>query len=199
VTFDKGKTWLPFSTSAPNVVVRDMAIQRRDREMAIATYGRGFYIADIGPIKDFKPETFQKDAVLFEPKEAIRWNRLEQAGEEYGEFAKVDNPPVGATLYYWLKAEPKSAKVIIKDLEGNVVQELTGTAKKGLQKVFWGLNRRPAPQGQDQPPMMMGGGRFGRNLPVPAGSYKVVLNVDGKDVETKTLVVKPDPLVGNAN
>jgi photosystem II stability/assembly factor-like uncharacterized protein len=199
VTFDKGKTWMPLSSTAPSVVVRDMAIQKRDREMAIATYGRGFYIADIGPIKDFKPETFQKDAVLFDVKEAIRWNRLEQAGEQYGEFAKVDNPPVGVNLYYWLKAEPKSVKVIIKDLEGTVLQEVTGTAKKGLQKVFWGLNRRPA-QGQDQqPPMMMGGGRFGRGLQVPAGSYKAVLNVDGKDIETKPVVVKPDPLVGNAN
>ncbi len=198
VTFDQGKTWLPFSTVVPNVVVRDMAIQRRDREMAIATYGRGFYIADIGPIKDCKPELFQKDAVLFDVKDTIRWNRLEQAGEQYGEFAKVDNPPIGATIYYWLKAEPKSAKLIIKDLEGNVLQEITATAKKGLQKAFWALNRRP-PQGQDQPPMMgMGGGRFGRGgMQVAAGSYKVILNIDGKDVETKTLVVKTDPLVGS--
>ena len=199
MTFDQGKTWLPFSTTAPSVVVRDMAIQRRDREMAIATYGRGFYIADIGPVKDCKPETFQKDAVLFDVKETIRWNRLEQAGEQYGEFAKVDNPPIGATIYYWLKAEPKSVKVIIKDLEGNVLQEITATAKKGLQKAFWALNRRP-PQGQDQPPMMgMGGGRFGRGMQVPPGSYKAVLNVDGKDIETKTLVVKPDPLAGIVN
>jgi photosystem II stability/assembly factor-like uncharacterized protein len=199
VSLDKGKTWTAFSTSAPNVIVRDIAIQKRDREMAIATYGRGFYIADIGPLKDFKPETFQKDAVLFDIKETIRWNRLEMGGEQYGEFAKVDNPPVGAGIYYWLKAEPKSVKVTIKDLEGNVVQEITGTAKKGLQKVFWGLTRRP-PQGQDQTGMMGGGGgRFGRGFQAAAGTYKAVLNIDGKDVETKNLVVKPDPLIGNVN
>jgi len=198
VSLDKGKTWTAFSTSAPNVIVRDVAIQKRDREMAIATYGRGFYIADIGPLKEFKPETFQKDAVLFDIKETIRWNRLEMGGEQYGEFAKVDNPPIGAAVYYWLKAEPKSVKVTVKDLEGNLMQEITGTAKKGLQKVFWGLTRR-LPQGQDQPGMMGGGGRFGRGLQAPAGTYKVVLNVDGKDVETKNLVVKPDPLVGNVN
>jgi photosystem II stability/assembly factor-like uncharacterized protein len=200
VSLDKGKTWTAFSTTAPNVVVRDLAIQKRDREMVICTYGRGFYIADIGPLKEFKPEAFQKDAVLFDVKEVIRWNRVEQAGEQYGEFAKVDNPPVGAVIYYWLKADPKSVKVTIKDLEGNIVQEVTGTAKKGLQKASWGLNRRP-PQGQDQPPMMggMGGGRFGRGLQVPSGTYKAVLNVDGKDVETKTVTVKPDPLIGNVN
>ena len=199
VSLDKGKSWTAFSTSAPNVIVRDMAIQKRDREMAIATYGRGFYIADIGPLKEFNPETFRKDAVLFDVKETIRWNRLEMGGEQYGEFAKVDNPPVGASIYYWLKTEPKSVKVTIKDLEGNVVQEITGPAKTGLQKVFWGLTRRP-PQGQDQPGRMGGGGgRFGRAFQATAGTYKVVLNIDGKDVETKNLVVKPDPLVGNVN
>jgi len=200
VTFDKGKIWTPFSTTAPNVIVRDLAIQKRDRELVICTYGRGFYIADIGPLKEFKPEVFQKDVVLFDVKEAIRWNRIEQAGEQYGEFAKVDNPPLGTAVYYWLKSDPKAVKVIIKDLEGNVIQELTGTAKKGLQKVFWDLNRRP-PQGQGQPPMMggMGGGRFGRALQVPSGTYKAVLNVDGKDLETKTVTVKPDPVIGNVN
>ncbi|RPJ85005.1 MAG: hypothetical protein EHM13_02425, partial [Acidobacteria bacterium] len=35
VTIDGGKAWTPFSTSAPDVIVRDMAIQKRDREMAI--------------------------------------------------------------------------------------------------------------------------------------------------------------------
>jgi photosystem II stability/assembly factor-like uncharacterized protein len=198
VTLDRGKTWIPFSRSAPNVIVRDVAIQKRDREMAIATYGRGFYVADIGPVKDFKPEVFKKDAVLFDVKDTIRWNRLEMGGEQYGEFAKVDNPPIGATIYYWLKSDPKTVKLTIKDLEGNLVQEVNGTPKTGLQKAFWGLNRRP-PQGQEQPPMMGGGGRFGRGLQVPSGSYKVTLNVDGKDIETKTVLVKPDPLVGNPN
>jgi len=33
----------------------------------------------------------------------------------------------------------------------------------------------------------------GANL-VDYGNYKVTLNVDGKDVETKTVKVSPDPL-----
>ncbi len=57
VTIDKGKTWTNFSTAAPDVVVRDLFIQKRDRDLVIGTYGRGIYIADIAPLKEFKPET----------------------------------------------------------------------------------------------------------------------------------------------
>jgi photosystem II stability/assembly factor-like uncharacterized protein len=196
VTIDQGKNWVSLSNIVPNVVVRDMAIQKREREMAVATYGRGFYIVDIGPFKEFKPDVFQKDAALFDVKETIRWNRMERRGESYGEFAKADNPPIGANLYYYLKADAKTAKLVIKDLEGTLIQEVTGSAKKGLQKVFWGLTRQAAggpPAGGTGGP---GGGQRGGmgGARADVGTYKVTLNVDGKDVETKKFVVSPDPL-----
>ena len=198
VSVDKGKTWTPFSTSAPNVIVRDMAIQKRDREIVIGTYGRGIYVADIAPLKEMSPDVLAKDAYLFDPKEVIRWNRFEQGGEQYGEFAKCDNPPVAATLYYYLKGEPKAVKLVVKDLEGTVMQELGGTAKKGLQKASWNLTKRVEPSqqgGGPGGPGGPGGGRRGGRLgQVDNGLYKVTLNVDGKDVATKTVKLSPDPL-----
>lgn len=192
VSVDKGKTWTAFSTSAPNVIVRDMAVQKRDRDLVIGTYGRGIYIADIAPLKEMNADVLGQDAYLFDPEETIRWNRYIQAGEQYGEFAKVDNPALGATIYYHIKGEPKAVKVVIKDLEGKVVQELTGTAKKGLQKASWNLTRRqdPAQQPAGGPP---GGMRRGGMSLVDYGAYKVTLNVDGKDIATKTIKVSPDP------
>ena len=189
VTVDQGKTWVPFSSTMPPVVIRDLAIQKRDREMAIGTYGRGIYVTDIGPMKEFKPEVFDAAAHLFEPKPIIRWNRFERRGETLGEMVKADNPPVGATLYYHLKADAQNVKVTIKDLEGAIVQELTPTAKKGLQKASWNLQRPPAP-GQPQAPA---GGRRAPAL-VDPGVYKVTLTVDGKEVATKKLTVSPDPM-----
>jgi len=154
VTVDQGKTWAAFSTTAPNVTIRDIAIQKRDREMAIGTYGRGFYVADIGPIKDFKAEAFQGAAFLFDPKPTVKWNRFERRGDTLGELAKADNPTVGANIYYYLKADVQNARFVVKDLEGTTIQEFSGSAKKGLQKVFWNLNRT-APGGG-------AGGRGGR-------------------------------------
>ncbi|HEY3383554.1 MAG TPA: hypothetical protein VGK32_17450 [Vicinamibacterales bacterium] len=212
VTIDQGKTWAPFSTSAPPVPIRDLAIQKRDREMAIGTYGRGIYVADIGPIKEFKPEVFLEPAHLFDLKNTTKWNRFERRGDTLGEMTKADNPPVGAYVYYYLKADAQNVKVTVKDIEGNTVIELTPSSKKGLQKAFWGLNRqapgaagarsdqgRPgagaaqAVNNPDQPPPPTGG-RFGRVSLVDAGVYKVTLTVDGKEVATKKLTVSPDPL-----
>lgn len=194
VSVDKGKTWTPFSTSAPNVVVRDMDIQKRDRELVIGTYGRGIYIADIAPLKEMTAENLAKEAYLFDPEEVIRWNRYIQSGEQYGEFAKVDNPAVGSTLYYYLKAEPKSVKLVIKDLEGTLIQEVNGTAKKRLQKASWNLAKRVEPGQQGGPRPGGGMGMRGRMNQVDNGAYKVTLNVDGKDIATKTIKVSPDPL-----
>jgi hypothetical protein len=197
VTIDKGKTWTAFSTSAPNVIVRDMAVQKRDRDLVIGTYGRGIYIADIAPIKEFTAENLAKDAYLFDIEEAIRWNRLERRGEQYGEFAKVTNPEIAATIYYYLKAEPKSVKLVVKDLEGNLVQELGGNAKKGLQKASWNLTKRVDPAQQPAAGMRPGGGgggRGGRGNQADYGTYKVTLSVDGKDIATKTVKLSPDPL-----
>ncbi|HSK08037.1 MAG TPA: hypothetical protein VK911_00555, partial [Vicinamibacterales bacterium] len=94
-----------------------------------------------------------------------------------------------ATLYYYLKADAQNVKLTIKDLEGTTIQEMTPTSKKGLQKVFWNLQRPPA-SGQ---PQAMGGRRGARPM-VDPGVYKVTLTVDGKDVATRKLTVSPDPL-----
>ncbi len=218
VTVDQGRTWTAFSTSQPTMVIRDLAIQKRDREMAIASYARGLWIADIAPIREFKPEVFEKAAHLFEPQAAVRWNRYERRGDTLGEIVKAVNPPVGATIYYYLKADAQNVKITIKDLEGNPVQEVTATARKGLQKIFWNLNRQAqpgaAPVGAGGRGAQAGAGGPGAAGPAPQtpwagfaagrggrgggqvdpGAYKVTLTVDGHEVETKRLIVAPDPL-----
>jgi photosystem II stability/assembly factor-like uncharacterized protein len=165
VTVDQGRTWTAFTTSQPTMVIRDLAIQRRDREMAIGSYARGFFIADIAPMKEFTPEVFEKAAYLFTPQAAVKWNRFERRGETLGEMVRAVNPPIGATIYYFLKADAQKVTVTIKDLEGTTVNEFTPTAKKGLQKAFWNLNRQAAP---GAPPV--GAGRGGRGGAEPGAA-----------------------------
>ena len=113
---------------------------------------------------------------------------LERRGPTYGEFARVNNPPVGANIYYYLKQPAKSVKLVIKDLEGEVIQERNGTVRKGIQKVFWNLRRRPEQREGQQPRM--------RSAPtVVPGEFSVTLLIDGKEVATKKLKVVQDPIL----
>jgi len=174
VSIDAGQNWTPFSTSWPNTVIRDMAIQKRDREMAIGTYGRGFYVADIGPIKEFTPAVLDENAHLFDIKNSVKWTRYEMRGDRLGEGARAENPPAGQNIYYYLKADAQKVVVTIKDLEGNQIVELSQTSpeaqrpstKKGLQKVFWNLSR-PMAAGAGGGRGGAGGGRGGQAAAQP--------------------------------
>jgi hypothetical protein len=190
VTVDQGQTWQNISTSAPHVVIKDLAIQKRDRDLAIATYGRGIYIADIGPFKEFKAETFAKPAHLFDLEDVVWWRRFDRRGQTLGEFASADNPPPGSTIYYFLKDKANKVTVTVKGLDGEPINELNGSVAKGLQKVTWNLTRRVPPEkleGLDRDARQ----RLQRLDP---GTFNITLSVDGKEVVTKKLVVKPDPL-----
>ena len=188
ITLDAGKNWVEMSSSAPDVIIIDLDIQKRERDLAIGTYGRGIYITDIFPFKEFTKEIFEKDAYLFDIQRTIKWNMLERRGPTYGEFAKVDNPPVGAMFYCYLKEPAKSVQLVVKDLEGNEIQKLNGMAGKGLQKNFWNLRKRvEQAEGQQS--------RRRLASTVEPGEFNVTLVVDGKEVVTKKLRVVQDPLL----
>jgi hypothetical protein len=188
VSVDKGKSWLEMSSSAPDVIIMALAIQERERDLAIGTYGRGFYIADIFPFKEFKPEVFDKDVYLFEPQRVIKWEMLERRGQQYGEFARTTNPSNQADIYYYLKGKADKVEIVVKDLEGKEIQKLNGSGGGGLHNVSWNLRKTPDPEQEGQRR-----GRFGQE--VEAGIYKITLFVDGEEMATKNLEIDNDPLL----
>lgn len=188
VTVDNGKNWVGMSSSAPDVLIMGLAIQERERDLAIGTYGRGFYIADIHPVKEFTKDVFEKDAHLFDLQRVIKWSMLERRGQQYGEFARADNPPNQAKIYYFLKDKVDKVEIAVNDLEGNEVRKLTGSGKKGLHVTTWNLRR-------STPPSREGQRRARSGREVPAGTYKIVLTVDGEEIQTKKLEVLEDPIL----
>jgi hypothetical protein len=187
VTVDKGKSWVKMSTTAPDVLILDLDIQKRERDLIIGTYGRGIYIADIFPFKEFKKETFEKNSYLFDIERTIKWNMFEMRGPRFGEFASVENPAARAAIYYYLKEPAKSVRLVIKDLEGKQISEQKGQTEKGIKKITWDLRRRAE---QEERP------RFGRPAAtVEPGFFNVTLFVDDKEVATKKLEVLQDPML----
>lgn len=188
VSIDAGKNWTNISEDAPDVIVMDMDIQERERDLALATYGRGFYIIDIYPFKEFSNEVFEKDSYLFEPQRVVKWAMIERRGQSYGEFAVSRNPQTRADFYYYLKDKVKSVKLIVKDLEGNTLSTVRGKTDPGLHVANWNLTaRRPQAEGQQQ--------RRGRRSLAEAGTYKVTLMVNDEEVVTKKFKVIDDPIL----
>ena len=223
VTVDQGKTLDGvLDVGAQHVTIRDVAIQKRDREMAIGTYGRGFYVADIGPIKEFKPEVFQEPAHLFDIKNDDQVEPLRAARRHAGRDGQ-GRQPAGRREHLLLpeggRAEREGddqgpgghhdpgadAEQQEGPAEGVLGPEPAGGRAARRRGRGGRAGRRPAGaaapaagavNNPDQPPQARGRRARPRRAraQVDPGVYKVTLTVDGKDVETKKMTVSPDPL-----
>ncbi|MCK5784265.1 MAG: hypothetical protein KAH06_07445, partial [Desulfobacterales bacterium] len=111
-TIDGGKQWVKFNAGLPDIAVKDIAIQERENDLVISTFGRGFYILDdYTPLREVSTEKLEKEeAILFPVKDALMYI---QQGGRYGTGSTVyhaKNPEFGATFTYYIKEVPKSLK-----------------------------------------------------------------------------------------
>jgi hypothetical protein len=86
-----------------------MVIQRRENDLVLATFGRGFYVLDdYTPLRLATPETLQQEAALFPVKTAREYVQASPLGGRgkgfQGEnFYTAENPSYGATFTYYLR------------------------------------------------------------------------------------------------
>lgn len=122
-TIDGGKKWVQLKGGLPTIAVRDSVIQAREGDLAIATFGRGFYVLDdISPLRRLKPETLEQPATFFPVKEGLLYIERRPLGGPHKSFQgdafyTADNPPFGATFTYYLKEKLKTKKEIRQDAE----------------------------------------------------------------------------------
>ncbi len=106
-----GKTWTKFTSGLPDIAVRDIAIQRRENDLVIATFGRGFYILDdYTPLRNFKPEILDQKAHIFPVKDALLYIQTGAKGNQGSTYYLAKNPPFGAVFTYYLKESLKTDK-----------------------------------------------------------------------------------------
>ena len=57
VTTNGGQRWTRLRGGLPTIQVRDLAIQKREDDLVVATFGRGFYILDdLSPLRALTPQ-----------------------------------------------------------------------------------------------------------------------------------------------
>jgi photosystem II stability/assembly factor-like uncharacterized protein len=125
---DGGKKWIKIG-GLPPTGVRDFAIQTRENDLVLATFGRGFYILDdYTPLRGINEATLEKDAILFPVKPTwmyIEASPLGLPGKGFlGEtHFNAPNPPFGAVFTYYLKEDFKTRKKTRWEAEAAVEKE----------------------------------------------------------------------------
>jgi hypothetical protein len=73
-TVDGGEKWIRLRGGLPTIQIRDMTIQRRENDLVLGTFGRGFYVLDdYSPLRTIKPETLKEEAVIFPIKPTVEY------------------------------------------------------------------------------------------------------------------------------
>ena len=115
-TIDGGQKWIQLKGGLPTIQVRDLAIQKRENDLVLGTFGRGIYILDnYSPLRLLQPETLKQEGVLFPVKDALMYIQAQPIGGRgksfQGEsFYTAENPPFGTTFTYYLKDTLKTKK-----------------------------------------------------------------------------------------
>lgn len=60
-----GKSWKKLSGGLPTIAIKDMAIQQRENDLVLATFGRGFYVLDdYSPLRHLQDDSLKQEAML---------------------------------------------------------------------------------------------------------------------------------------
>ncbi len=125
-TFDGGGHWIQLKGGMPTIAVRDLAIQRRQNDLAVASFGRGFFILDdYSPLRRVKESLVDQEFVVFPVKPAQMYVETDPLGLREKSFQgdafyTAPNPPFGAVFTYYLRDEIKTRKKTRQDQEKKV-------------------------------------------------------------------------------
>jgi photosystem II stability/assembly factor-like uncharacterized protein len=214
VSFDDGDHWQSLQLNLPPASMRDLAVHRDD--LIVGTHGRGFWTIDnITPLRQISDDVAKANAYLFEPADAYLLTPGNDNGTPMPRDEPIaENPPFGAVIDYYLKANASGPlKIEIVDPAGDVIREYSSEDKPlpvnletlnipaywvrtpeslstaaGMHRWIWDLRPTPA-----QRPAGGGGfgGRGGAAFVLP-GSYTIRLTAGGKSYSQR-LLVRADP------
>ena len=119
VTRDGGRKWLKLNGGLPTIQVRDLAIQKRENDLVLGTFGRGFYILDdYSSLRTMSDASLASSFVLFPTRPAPLYvpssplGLADAVGPAFqgAGYYMADNPPYGAVFTYYMKSGLQSRR-----------------------------------------------------------------------------------------
>lgn len=115
-SIDGGLHWKKLGAGLPTIAVRDLAIQKRENDLVLGTFGRGFYVLDdYSPLRQLTDEALEKKAHVFDVKDGLLFLEAQPLGYSKvgfmgASYFQCDNPPTGATFTYYIKESVETLK-----------------------------------------------------------------------------------------
>jgi hypothetical protein len=177
-TVDGGKNWTQLTGGMPTIQVRDLTIQKRENDLVVATFGRGFYILDdFTSLRNISSATLAGESALFPVRPALMYvpsspmGGREKAAQGHA-FFTAPNPPFGAVFTYYLRREIKTMKKLRQDRE-------KGISKSGGDVFYPSWDSLKTEDREEEPTMLLtvsdADGNVVRRIsgPVTAGFQRV--------------------------
>ncbi|MEN9346011.1 MAG: hypothetical protein RLZZ60_1480 [Bacteroidota bacterium] len=117
VSVNAGKHWQAFKSGLPPTTIKEIAIQERENDLVLATFGRGFYVLDdYSLLQTFDAQSERinqspisilpiKDALVYIPSTPLGHKGKSFQGES---FYTAENPAIGATIYIHVRDDYSS-------------------------------------------------------------------------------------------
>lgn len=187
---DAGKNWFRMKNNIPwYALVRDIQIHPQTHDLILGTHGRGIIIVDdIRPMRTLSNTIAQQDLYIFpQPDMSLQMGKIGGgAAPITGGWVSGNAPSITPIQYYLKDRANGEIKVLIKDAEGKLVQEIPGGKRKGLNRIFWNLRMTPSK-------VASGGTKVdyaALNAPqVLPGKYSIEITLNGKVYNTPFNVV----------
>ena len=168
-TVDGGRKWIRLRNNLPTIPVRDLAIQERENDLVLATFGRGFYVLDdYSPLRQMSQATFDRDGYVFPTKAAVV--EVPEQGKSRGSQGEnlwmSENRYFGALLTYWIKETPRTLRQRRQD------QDRAAAAKNASPR--YPTQAELTAEADEEPPQTFltvsdAAGRVVRRMTVPGG------------------------------
>jgi photosystem II stability/assembly factor-like uncharacterized protein len=185
ISVDGGRSWAEFKGSDfPAVAVRDIQLQPRDGDLVLGTHGRGIWIIDdLAPLRALSQQLVAQEAAF------LPWRPTQQRIVGQGGWSEGDatftgpNPASGAVISYYQRTRHLFGpiKLEILDAQGNVVDAVPPSKRRGINRVSWTMQVKP-PRVPRAATVASAGAQGPRVLP---GTYTVRLTKGARVYETK--------------
>ena len=140
VSFDAGARWQPLTLNLPTAQVRDVAIDARQGQIAIATHGRSFWVLDNLSLLESltrHPDVDSGSAYVFAPQEAWLTHAYGGGNSEFKPLDAGENPAFGATVYFHIPDSYDGKTPVhleFTDAQGQTIRSFTLHLKKKQAK-----------------------------------------------------------------